>query len=136
MADSIRVTGVAELARAFRKMDAELPKELKARFLKIAERVADVARNSLPERTGRARTSIKAKASPKGAGIAFGGSVAPYEPWLDFGGRVGRNRSIERERVSGGRYVYPAIASQKEETARAVELAITEVAHDAGFEAH
>ena len=130
---SVKVTGVAELARAFKAMDADLPAELKRRFTAIAETVAGIARNRVPEVTGRARRSIKARGSTRGASIAFGGTAAPYMPWLDFGGRVGRNRSVSRPLVPGGRYVYPAISDQKEETAKAAELAVTDVAEDARF---
>jgi hypothetical protein len=132
--ETIRVTGVAELARAFRKVDSDLPKKLKARFLDIAESVASVARDKMPSRTGAAQASLKARSSPRGGAIAFGGTAAPYEPWLDFGGRVGRGRSIERERVPGGRYLYPALAEKRNDTIDAVNLAIKEVAEGAGFD--
>jgi len=136
VADSfkVEVRGIRELSRAFKRVDAELPKEMKAAFLRIAGTVADVARGKVPVISGKAASSIKPRASARGASIVFGGTVAEYYPWLDFGGRVGRNKSIVREVIPGGRYVYPAIASQKDETAAAVEKAVDQVARHAGFE--
>lgn len=130
----IVVRGLPELRRAFAKVDESLPRELKVRFLKIAELVAGHARSRAPHLTGRAQSSIKARGSTRGASIAFGGTAAPYYAWLDFGGRVGRNRSIQRDMIPGGRYVYPAIAEQSKATAQAAEDAVNDVARKAGFE--
>jgi hypothetical protein len=60
--------------------------------------------------------------------------VAPYEPWLDFGGRVGRNRSIKRDLVQGGRYLYPTIAEHADDISQQAEDAVHDVAQQAGFE--
>ena len=144
----VEVRGIRELSRAFKAVDAELPKRLKARFLAIAETVASSARGNVPHRTGRAAASIKAKASARGAGIAFGGTAAPHYPWLDFGGSVGKGHfpgkrwsgSVTREwwgKPGGdGRYIYPAIDSHKQEITDAAEKAIADVARDAGLETH
>jgi hypothetical protein len=132
----IEVRGIRELQRAFKAIDAELPKELRQGFLGIAQRVAANASGRVPRVSGRAAGSIKPRASQRGAGIAFsdvGGSV-PYFPWLNFGGRVGRNNSIERERVTPDRYIYTAIGAMKDETREAAEKAVTDAAHNAGFE--
>ena len=136
MADNVKVEvrGIRELSSAFRRVDAELPKQLKTAFLKIAERVVSVAQSGVPVLTGRAAASIKPRASTRGAGIAFGGSAAEYFPWLNFGGRVGRGGSIVRERVEPDRYIYRAVSSQKEETAAAADEAVKDVARRAGFE--
>jgi|GEM_PF-1917747 len=134
--DSVRieVRGVKELAGAFKAVDAGLPLELKRRFKAIAETVASLTRSKMPRISGHAASSIKARATARTASIAFGGFMAEYEPWLDFGGRVGRNRSVDRPRVQGGRYLYPSIAEQGPETAKAAEDAVNDVARRAGFE--
>ena len=136
MADSLKVEvrGIRELSSAFKRVDAELPKELKAAFLRIAGSVTDVARGKVPVISGKAASSIKPRASARGASIAFGGTAAEYFPWLNFGGRVGRNQSIVRERVEPDRYIYATIIAKRGETEAAVDGAVKEVARQAGFE--
>lgn len=130
----VEVRGIKELSGAFKRMDAELPRILKAKFLGVAENVAGGIRERVPRVSGRAASSVKARGSARGASIAFGGSKAEYFPWLNFGGRVGRNRSIVRDRVTPDRYVYTEIIAKKEETEAAVDDAIKVVARSAGFE--
>lgn len=131
----VEVRGIAELSAAFKGIDKELPKALQVEFKAIAEGVARKAAGKVPQgKTGHAAGSIRARATAKGAGIAFGGPKAEYYPWLDFGGRVGRKRSIKRDIVSGGRYVYPTIGENKEEIGRAALEAIERVAERNDFE--
>lgn len=136
---SVKVTGLAELGRAFKQVDAELPKELKTRFLAIAQRVVGDVQQRMPRRSGRAQGSVKARASVRGASIAAGGRAAPYYQFLDFGGTTGRGHtssgggSVKRPFVKGGRYIYPALADQRDEIGAAVDKAIKEAAESAGF---
>lgn len=142
---SVRVTGVAQVASAFRRVDASLPGELKTEFRQVAEHVAGRARSKVPNITGAARGSIKTRATSRSAAIAFGGQAAPYMPWLDFGGSVGRGHrpgqywsgSIKRDwrgvPNGSGRYVYPAIAESRQFIADRVDEAIEKVSRQAGF---
>lgn len=142
----VEVRGIRELATAFKKIDSDLPDEFKVAFLGIAERVVSKAQSGVPTISGRAAGSIKPRATTRGASVAFGGTAAPYFPWLDFGGTTGRGHgtggggSIMRPwlgRPNGeGRYVYPAISSERDNTAAAAEKAVTDVAARAGFETH
>lgn len=131
---AIEVRGVRELQRAFGQVERALPKELRAEFLGIAQRVVAAIQPRIPSISGRAASSLTPKASNRGASIAFGGRKAEYYPWLDFGGSVGRNRSIHRPLVVGGRYLYPGIAEHRQQTAEAADEAIEKVAERAGFE--
>jgi hypothetical protein len=144
---SVKITGLRELTAAFKKLDAELPKELKGSFLVVARHVVGAAQQRMPFVSGRAAGSVKARASTRGASIAFGGTAAPYMPWLDFGGSVGRGHkpgvggsgSIKRPWLGAphspaGRYVYPAIAEAKPETEAAVDAAVKHAAFSAGFD--
>lgn len=139
MTESVKVSGLRELATALRRVDAELPKELKARFLVIAQRVVGDVQQRMPHRSGRAQGSVKARASVRGASIAAGGRAAPYYQWLDFGGSVGRGHhpggggAIKRSMPKGGRYIYPAIAGARDDLGAAVERAVQEAAESAGF---
>ena len=143
---SAKVTGLRELATAFKRVDSDLPKDLKAEFLRIAQHVVGVAQQRMPFRSGRASGSLRARASTRGAFIAFGGTAAPYEPWLDFGGSVGRGHkpgvawsgSVKREwrglPNGSGRYVYPAITEARPATEAAVDAAVKHAAFRAGFD--
>lgn len=140
-APAVQVTGLRELQAAFRQVDKELPKELRKAFKVIAAHVAGVAQQRTPFVEGTAARSIRPRATQKGAGIAFpgggpesAGTKDGYFPWLDFGGATGRNKSIKRERIKGGRYVYPAIAESVEYIADEVYDAIGEAAQHARFE--
>ena len=130
---SVKISGLRELARAFKQIDADLPKELRDEFRKVGEHVAGVARTKTPTLTGRAAGSIKVRASTRGVSLAVGGTRAPYFQWLDYGGRVGRKRSIVRPFVKGGRIVYPAIAESNDEIRKGADAAIEKVAKRAGF---
>lgn len=130
----IQVKGGRELRAAFKQIDAALTQQLKEGFKAIAEMVAAEARGRVPKRTGTAAGSIKARGTTRGGAIAFGGSKAPYYPWLDFGGAVGRNRSIKRDFISEGRYVYPSIRDKRSEIIDRTDDLIEDIARKAGFE--
>lgn len=129
----VEVKGIRELSSAFKQIDTELPKELRVAFKEIAATVASTAAGQVPRRSGAAAGSIRPRATPKGAGIAFGGSSAPYMPWLEFGGAVGRNRSVTRPFMKTGRYIFPAIADAQDEIGNAALAAVETVAEHAGF---
>jgi hypothetical protein len=142
----IEVRGIRELGTAFRAVSTDLPKELKGRFLAIAENVVGKARGLMPHESGDAAASVRARGRAGGASIAFGGTKAPHMPWLDFGGSVGRGhrpgvawsgatrREWKGSPTGSGRYVYPAISEARPETEAAVEDALREAAEKAGFE--
>ncbi len=147
---TIRVVGLAALDRALKQLDDKVAGDgLKAALLGIAEKVAGRARAGVPSGgSGKAAGSVQARSTTRGASIVFGGQAAPYMPWLDFGGSVGRGHkpgvawsgATRREwmgrPVGEGRYVYPAISGEREATITAVEEAIIEAARAAGFEAN
>jgi hypothetical protein len=139
---AIEVRGLREVSNAFRKVDREIPKGLRGAFLPIAQRVTAAIRVAVStdakNPTGRAAASVRPRASQRGAGVAFGGDAAPYFPWLDFGGRVGRRGLVVRPYLGyplgDGRYVYPAIEDQREQIGSAAEDAVLSAARAAGFE--
>ncbi len=133
---SVKVTGLREVNAALKEVERGLPKAMQVEFKAIAEVIAESARGKVPRKTGAAAGSIRARATQRGAGIAFSdsdGSV-PYFPWLNFGGRVGRHGSIERSTVTPDRYIYSSILSARDETMRAVDDAVKKVAGQAGFD--
>lgn len=103
---AVRLDGLAEFNRALKRMDAGLPKEVRLALNEAADIIIDATVPKVPKRTGRAARSLKAKSTRTAARVAGGGNRAPYYPWLDFGGKVGRNRSVDRRFYKFGRYLY------------------------------
>jgi hypothetical protein len=58
----------------------------------------------------------------------------PYYPWLDFGGRVGRSRSVVRPYLKQGRYIYRAYFANRDRFAQLLEDTLVDVARQAGLE--
>lgn len=106
--DAIRVRGLHEFAKAVRKIDPELAKELRVVLNRATDTVVDRAVPKIPKRSGRAARSVKAKSTRTLARVAGGGSRVPYYPWLDFGGKVGKGGSVTRQFRKRGRYIYLA----------------------------
>lgn len=130
----ITISGLKEFQKSLRKMDADLPKSLRLALNQASELVIDKARPEIPTRSGAARASLKVRSSQKEARIAAGGRRAPYYPWLDFGGKVGRNNSVHRPFYKEGRYIYPALRKNREEIQGVLEQALVELATGAGLE--
>jgi hypothetical protein len=125
----IRVDGIPEVAKALRAVDKGLVKLLRDGMKEAAEIAATEIRTRVPKRSGRAAASVKAKGTNKGGGITFGGTKAPYYPWLDFGGSVGKGHqagkafsgAVKRPIIDGGRYVYPGVAATQDEVREKVD---------------
>lgn len=130
----INVKGIPELQKALRQIDKDLPKELAAGLAEAADIVATAARPKVPVKTGAAAASIKVKKSQRSASLAVGGTKAPYFPWLDFGGKVGRNKSVRRYFLKGGRFVYPALKDKDKQVRAKVDEVLERMALKAGFE--
>lgn len=111
--DAIRVDGLAQFSRALRQIDKDAPKELRLVANTAADVVAGRARTRVKRQSGRAQRSVKASSTRTLARVKGGGPRTPYYPWLDFGGRVGRKRSIKRKFIKSGRYIYPAYAAKR-----------------------
>jgi Bacteriophage HK97-gp10, putative tail-component len=106
MADALKVDGLAQFSRNLRKLDADLPKQLRVALNTAAQQLVDDARPRIPTRTGKARKSLRAASTRTAVRIRAGGRRAPYYPWLDFGGKVGRNKSVARPFYKDGRFIY------------------------------
>lgn len=130
----IEISGLREFQASLRRMDADLPKQLRIALNKASDLVIEKARPLIPVRSGRAANSLKARSSQREASIAAGGKRAPYYPWLDFGGRVGRHKSVARPFFKEGRYIYPSLRRSRPEIEATLEKAIRSLAHDAGLE--
>lgn len=118
---------LGRLQAALRDCSAEVQDLAHSLLEDITSDVARDARSHVPHRSGRAGASYRSR----GVVIEFGGADAPYVPWLEFGGRVGRKRSVLRAFNPQGRYVYPAIARNLKDVEKQVEDLIGQIT--AGF---
>jgi hypothetical protein len=132
--DPIKITGLSQFARDLKILDKDLPKALRIAQNAAAELVVEWAEPKVPMRTGNARRSLRAS-STRTEARASGGNAkrAPYFPWLDFGGRVGKGGKIHREFKKGGRYIYPGYNARREEVQAKLYEELTKVAESAGL---
>jgi hypothetical protein len=135
MAGEIKIDGLAAWSRSLRKLDQDLPKSLRLAMNRAADVVIDNAKPRVPVRTGRARKSIKARSTRTLVRVSEGGRGAEYVPWLDWGGRVGRKKSVMRARVRDGRFLYPAYYHVRDsgEFQKVLNKELRDVARQAGL---
>lgn len=136
MSEAIKVDGLAEFNRNLRKLRSDLPKALRVALNEAADVVVDEARPGIPTRSGRARRSVRKASTRTEVRVRGGGNRAPYYPWLDFGGRVGRGRSVVRPFKKEGRYIYDAYFRKRDsgEFQEVLSKALLGVAASAGVE--
>lgn len=111
----VRIDGLRELQAKLKAVDGQLQKQLRLVLNDAVQIVVDDAKGSVPKRTGKAANSLKAQSQQRKAVIKAGGARVPYYPWLDFGGAVGRNNSVNRDFIKSGRYIYPSIGRNRDE---------------------
>jgi hypothetical protein len=130
--DAVAIEGFREFRAALRAIGREAPRALRVAGNEAADLVVTRARSSMPSRSGKARASVKAKSTQTAVKIASGGNRAPYVPWLDYGGAVGRNDTARRPFIADGRYVYPAYRESKDEFEKILQRVLQRVADEAG----
>lgn len=134
MTDAIKIVGLSEFTRNLKKLDTDLPKALRVAFNGCADVVVQDARRSIPTKSGKAKASVVARSTASASRIVGGSKRVPYYPWLDFGGRVGKNRSVKRPFIKHGRYIYNSYFDNQARYAELVEKALLDVARQAGIE--
>jgi len=132
--EAVKITGLADFTRSIKKMDKTLPRGIRVAFNQAAKLLIDRARPKIPRRTGAAAKSLKAASTQTAVRIAVGGDKARYYPWLDFGGRVGRRRSVQRPFIKQGRYLYPTLTEVRPDIVRMASAALEATAKAAGLE--
>lgn len=129
----IGIEGLREFNRGLRQVSKEAPKGLRVALNSAADLLVDRARPQVPSLTGAARRSMRASSTRTSARVAVGGRVAPWYPWLDFGGRTGRRRSVERPFYKEGRYLFPTLKRITPEIQQQLAGALDDVARQAGL---
>jgi hypothetical protein len=132
--DPIKITGLREFQKALKDLDGESQKQLKVVLDDVARGVAAGAARRVPMRTGRARASLRAQSSQREAKVVGGSRKVPYYAWLDFGGRVGKKKSVSRPFVTSGRYIYPTIGASRQSIAEALADGLGQLIEKAGLE--
>jgi hypothetical protein len=132
--EPIKISGLREFQRALKEMDGETQKQLKVVLDDAARLVVGGASRRVPARTGAARASLRAQSSQREAKVIGGSAKVPYYGFLDFGGSVGRKKSVKRPFVTSGRYMYPAFAANRDSIYRALQEGIVKVAENVGLE--
>ena len=134
--EAIKVHGLNEFRRNLRELDRDLPKALRIAFNAAADNTVEAARKQVPKKTGRAAASLRTKSTQRYARAAGGSARAPYYPWLDFGGSVGREGSVHRPFFKHGRYLYQAYFRRRDngEFERDLQRELVKVALSAGLE--
>ena len=135
MGEIVRITGLRELNAALKRMDADLPKEIKAALNTASEELVRQASSKVPKRTGRAAGTYRAAATRTAARVRVGGARAKYVPWLEFGGegRI-KGRPSKRQFITEGRYLYPTLRKLRPEFEQALLDAIGEAVRTSGLE--
>lgn len=137
--ERVYVEGLAELRRNLRAIDRRLPKEISKAGKKAALIVAQEARPHVPrgpQAGGHAASSIKPRATQKGAQVQEGGARFPYMPWIDFGGVIRPRDGQEIRRVyrRKGRFIWAAFARRKREVMDAYMDALRDAMRAAGLD--
>lgn len=132
--DAIKIEGLSTFVKNLKKLDSDIPKALRVAFNGAAEVVVKDARVGIPTKSGKAKASVKAKSTQTASRVVGGGNKAPYYPWLDFGGRVGRKHSVKRPFITHGRYIYNAYFDNQARYAELLEQALLDAAASAGVE--
>lgn len=130
----IGIEGLNEFSRALKQLDADLPKMIRVANNHAADLLINKTRSVIPSRSGKAKNSLKARSTRTSARILVGGAKAPYYPWLDFGGKTGRKKSVVRPFYSEGRYLYPTLRKNRDEIAQSQYDAMRDVARTAGLD--
>lgn len=130
----VEIKNLKPLAASLKRIDAESAKGLQVALKGVAGLVVKKVIPQIPRKKGAAANSVKASATKTSAKITFGGTKAPYYPWLDFGGRVGRKKSVVRTFYKQGRYIYPTLEREQENITKALEDALSGVIRSAGLQ--
>ena len=130
----VDIGGLSSLSEAFGRGPTESAERMRVVLARSAGLVLDEARQKVPRGpSGAARASLTVDVSSGAALVVGGGRTAPYYPWLDFGGRVGRDRSTLRPFIRRGRFIYSALFSEEPRIAATLEEGVGDVTRNLGL---
>jgi hypothetical protein len=132
--EPIKVTGLKDFRRNLGKISKDLPKAMRLANNDVAEIVVVYVKARMEKRTGAAAGTVRVASTQKEVRVREGSAKRPYVPWLDFGGRVGPQRSVRRPFHSDGRYLYPALAATRDELTTRLADRLMDVCRQAGVD--
>lgn len=112
--EPIKVSGLKEFRRNIKTINGDLPKCIRLANNEVADIVVVWVKQRMENRTGGAVSTVRVASTQKEVRVREGSAKRPYVPWLDFGGRVGPRRAVKRKFYSDGRYLYPALAANRD----------------------
>lgn len=127
--DEVKVKGLTDLTAAFNNITS-IEKDMPEILNGAAEYVYARARRLIPKLRGNALRSLNIRKNT----IEAGGAQAPYFGWLDFGGRVGINNSVNRPFMRRGRYIYGVISDSQREIQNIAEKGLKDSIEKSGLE--
>lgn len=133
----IHVDGLKEFVRDLKKLDADLPKMARLAGNEAAQRVVDYAKPLIPRGPGaggHVRNTLRTRSTRTAARVSAGNRKMPYYGWLDFGGRVGKGRSVRRPFMQEGRYIWAQYAEHSDEVYAIYVRELLTVARAAGID--
>lgn len=130
----VKIEGWREINRALRSVSKTAPVALRLSGNEAAKLLINRTQPKIPKLTGRGAASLKASSTRTSARVSMGGPRAPWMPWLDFGGRTGRRRSVKREFLKEGRYLYPTLREIRPQIEKSLKDGIIKAARDAGLD--
>ena len=130
----LQITGLNDLRKTLKAAGEGAEKEIRPALNEAAAIIVRVAQPRIPVMTGAARKSVRVSSTGNKVRVTAGGTRAPHFPWLDYGGKVGRNKTVSRPFIRHGRYIYPAYAAQYTNIMRMIEKRITEVIERNGLD--
>lgn len=103
-------------------------------FNDAAKHVVRRAQPRVPTRTGRLAGSIQPASTQRTGAVAYARPASvPYAGFIEFGGAVGRGRSVRRPFVPAGRYLFPAAEQEREPIMRTLEQSLGDLIRRAGL---
>lgn len=134
LVEPIKVQGLKQFSRTLKKTSDDAPKALRLANNEAADIVVAWARPRVATRSGAAAKTVKAKSTRTEARVSGGSSKASYYAWLDFGGKVGRKKSVSRPYIKAGRYIYPGYAENVAQVQDVLVASLIKLATDSGLE--
>lgn len=133
----VDVDGVNEALRGLRRMDRRTPDAVRSSTQSASDIIAGQVRSRLPlgpSANGHIRSTVDVRSVGMGYEVSAGNAKLPYYGWLDFGGAVGRDNSVTRPFIGGGRYMFRSYTEEKSFIAQRMENAIRNAAKMSGLD--
>lgn len=130
----VQVDGLKKVTKALKGIGPEATKEMRVALKSCGDFLVQKTKPQVPVLKGNAARSLKAKSVNNAVKVAAGGKNAPYYPWLDFGGKVGKHKSVERPFLKKGRYLYPTLEANQAQFKKILSQAVIDTARGAGLD--